>query len=288
VANKNQNNQPIAVMMYVPVIHQGYLKLLTLYPQLPIWVLGDTVRAEFRTLVKDIRSLTAQQAKTALGAMFPGRTIEVLELTDLANLQARIGQGLILVPEETELHELMERFELSNLVQWENIFLRWHRENTLEPEEVVPGELVTQDEFAQKVMGELAAASRLSPDWWRQVAAAIIKDHTVILQAHNEHMPLPEQTAYDGDPRASFHKKDHFEYSTAQHAEASLVAQAARDGVSLAGADLFVTTFPCPVCAKLVSQTGIKKLYYQEGYSLVHGADVLQAAGIELVRVIKS
>jgi dCMP deaminase len=284
--------------MYVPVIHQGYQKLITKYPQLPVWVVGDTVRAEFRTLVKDIRSLSAAQAQQALQALFPEREIEVVELSDMPNLADKVAKrgalnatsanfkpGLV-VPEETELRELVDRFGLTELVQWENIFLRWHRENTLEPEEVVPGEQVTTNEFANKVMRELAAASQLSSDWWRQVAAAIIKDGQLVLQATNQHTPHPDQIAYDGDPRASFTKGQFFEYSTAQHAEASLVAQAAKDGTALAGADLYVTTFPCPVCAKLIAQTGIKKLYYQEGYSLVHGADVLQAAGIELVRVV--
>jgi dCMP deaminase len=52
----------------------------------------------------------------------------------------------------------------------------------------------------------------------------------------------------------------------ASHAEANAIYQAARNGVSLNGAVLYVTTFPCPTCAKAIIQTGLTKVYYLFGY----------------------
>ena len=49
--------------------------------------------------------------------------------------------------------------------------------------------------------------------------------------------------------------------------------------------NLYLTTFTCPVCAKLVSETGIKAVYFADGYSMVEGLRVLEEAGVEVVKV---
>jgi dCMP deaminase len=69
------------------------------------------------------------------------------------------------------------------------------------------------------------------------------------------------------------------------HAEASIIAAAARDGVSLRGADLYVTTFPCPSCARLIAQAGFARCFFAGPYSVLDGEEVLRAAGIELLWV---
>ena len=51
------------------------------------------------------------------------------------------------------------------------------------------------------------------------------------------------------------------------HAEASLVAQAARKGIVLEGAEIFVTTFPCIICARLLCKIKIGKLFYMSDYT---------------------
>ena len=73
------------------------------------------------------------------------------------------------------------------------------------------------------------------------------------------------------------------ELSTALHAEAGLIVEAAKKGISLEGATLYVTTFPCPNCAKLVAASGIKKLIYQDGYSVLDGEELLRSAGLIIV-----
>ena len=93
------------------------------------------------------------------------------------------------------------------------------------------------------------------------------------------------QLAWAGDPRANFYKGVGLELSTATHAEARLIAQAACDGDATRGAVLYVTDFPCPPCAKLIAAAGIERLYYREGYAVLDGQDVLEGAGVEIVRV---
>ena len=73
--------------------------------------------------------------------------------------------------------------------------------------------------------------------------------------------------------------------STAIHAEASVVAQAARAGRALNGADIYVTTFPCPACARLIAESGFRRCYFTGPYSVLEGDAVLRAAGVELLLV---
>ena len=52
-----------------------------------------------------------------------------------------------------------------------------------------------------------------------------------------------------------------------------------------AGSD-FVPPPACPPCAKLIAGAGVAKLYFREGYAVLDGEDVLEAAGVEVVRVV--
>ena len=88
-----------------------------------------------------------------------------------------------------------------------------------------------------------------------------------------------------GDPRSNFFKGVALELSTATHAEARLIARAAREGGATEGAVMYVTDFPCPPCAKLIAGAGVAKLYFRAGYAVLDGQDVLEAAGVELVQV---
>ena len=75
------------------------------------------------------------------------------------------------------------------------------------------------------------------------------------------------------------------ELSTAIHAEAAVVGQAAREGVRLLGADLYVSTFPCPGCARLVAAAGFARCFFAGPYALLDGDELLRRAGVELVWV---
>jgi len=77
----------------------------------------------------------------------------------------------------------------------------------------------------------------------------------------------------------------HLELSTTTHAEAQLIADAARRGVATEGAVMYVTDFPCPPCAKLVAAAGVSRLYFRTGYAVLDGNDILVAGGVEIVRV---
>lgn len=66
------------------------------------------------------------------------------------------------------------------------------------------------------------------------------------------------------------------------HAEANAITKLARSSNSSDGATLYVTASPCIECAKLIIQSGIKRVIYTEQYRLTDGVDLLKRAGIEV------
>ena len=67
------------------------------------------------------------------------------------------------------------------------------------------------------------------------------------------------------------------------HAEANAITKIARSNNSSEGATLYVTASPCIECAKLIIQSGIKRVVYAEKYRLEDGINLLKRANIELV-----
>lgn len=80
-----------------------------------------------------------------------------------------------------------------------------------------------------------------------KTGAVAVVDGGIIASGYNELLPLSENLP---------------ERDNVIHAEAFLVADAARKGVSLDGSTLYVTRFPCPSCARLVYRAGIRNIFY--------------------------
>src|SRR5260370_41215177 len=101
----------------------------------------------------------------------------------------------------------------------------------------------------------------------------------------NHQQPSEYAPYLSGDPSVAFERVTRADLSTAIHAEAALLAGAARDGTTLAGADLYTTTFPCPACARLIAEAGFVRCFFAGQYSVLAGEQTLRAAGISLIWV---
>lgn len=66
------------------------------------------------------------------------------------------------------------------------------------------------------------------------------------------------------------------------HAESNAIAKLARSNDSGLDADLFVTHSPCLECAKLILQSGIRRVYYGASYRSSDGVDFLEKSGISV------
>lgn len=96
----------------------------------------------------------------------------------------------------------------------------------------------------------------------KHVGAVIVRDRVIL------------STGYNGSVRGQPHCTDvgHLMEDghcvRTVHAEANAIIQAAKNGVEVGGADLYVTASPCWNCFKLIANSGIKNVYFGEAYRL--------------------
>jgi len=69
------------------------------------------------------------------------------------------------------------------------------------------------------------------------------------------------------------------------HAEQNAIIQAAFHGVSVKNASLFCTNQPCSICAKMIINAGIRKIYYRSGYADPLALEMIEESGVELVQL---
>ena len=69
------------------------------------------------------------------------------------------------------------------------------------------------------------------------------------------------------------------------HAEQNALDKLTASNKSSVNAVLFVTLSPCAACATRIINVGIKTVYYKEQYHNTEGLELLEEAGIEVVRL---
>jgi len=109
----------------------------------------------------------------------------------------------------------------------------------------------------------------------RPTGAVLVKDRQILATGYNGSMPgaphCIDQIMPDGSPychRRALHVADvdKYNYCRASHAEANAIAQAARYGVAIKGASLYVTLEPCYVCLKLLATAQIERVFFELPY----------------------
>jgi len=68
------------------------------------------------------------------------------------------------------------------------------------------------------------------------------------------------------------------------HAEQNAIIQAALSGVSIRGATLYCTHQPCMTCSKMIINAGIKRIVFEGDYPDKLAREILEEAGIELIK----
>ena len=68
------------------------------------------------------------------------------------------------------------------------------------------------------------------------------------------------------------------------HAESNAIAKLAKSNDSGDGADIFVTHAPCMECSKLIFQSGIRRVYYNQDYRDDSGIKFLKISGVEVIK----
>lgn len=124
---------------------------------------------------------------------------------------------------------------------------------------------------AAHLYSDLSTARRL------KVGALVVKDDRIISIGYNG-MP----TGWDNNCEYELEDGTIKTKPEVLHAETNALAKLARSTESGLDADLFVTHSPCLDCAKLIYQSGIRRVYYACAYRDDSGISFLKNSGVEV------
>ena len=111
-------------------------------------------------------------------------------------------------------------------------------------------------------------ASKRSTCLRRKVGAIIVVDNQIISTGYNGAPKHVRHCIETGCLREKLNvpSGERHEICRAIHAEQNAIIQAAVFGVSIKGATMYVTNYPCIICAKMIVNAEISELVYAEGY----------------------
>ena len=112
----------------------------------------------------------------------------------------------------------------------------------------------------------------------RKVGALLVKDKMIISDGYNGTPVGFENNCEDEEGLTK---------SYVLHAEANAITKVAKSNNSSVDSTLYVTTSPCIECAKLIIQSGIKRVVYSQPYRVTDGVDLLIKAGVEISSIEK-
>ena len=120
----------------------------------------------------------------------------------------------------------------------------------------------------------------------RHVGAVIVKDKRILTTGYNGAPAGIKSCAEKGEclrKKLNIPSGTRHELCYAVHAEQNAIAQAAKLGVSVEGATLYCTHQPCVICAKMIINSGIKKVLYKYGYPDEFSLELLKEADVETI-----
>jgi dCMP deaminase len=113
--------------------------------------------------------------------------------------------------------------------------------------------------------------SKLSYCNRKQVGAIVVRDRMIISDGYNGTPSGFENNCEDEEGLTKWY---------VLHAEANAISKVARSTQTCENATLYITLSPCRECSKLIHQSGIKRVVYQNGYRDTMGLEFLIKAGV--------
>ena len=136
----------------------------------------------------------------------------------------------------------------------------------------MPSQLKLDDAYMDiaERWGKMSHAKR------KQVGCIIVKDNQIISDGYNV-------TPNGFDNNCEFSTRFGLETKAeVLHAESNALTKLAKSTQSSDGATVYITLMPCYDCAKLMIQSGIKRVVYKEEYRDASGINILEKAGISI------
>jgi len=130
------------------------------------------------------------------------------------------------------------------------------------------------DEYFMNIAREVATRSTCDRKF---VGAVVVRDKSILATGYNGSVRGLPHCDEEG------HLMEDGHCVRTVHAEANAIAQAARHGVRIEGASIYVTASPCWGCFRLIVNSGIAKIGFGEFYRDQRIFEVANRLGIELV-----
>ena len=121
-----------------------------------------------------------------------------------------------------------------------------------------------------KEWGELSHCQR------KKVGAIIVKNNMIISDGFNGTPSGFDNNCEDSDGNTNWY---------VLHAEANAILKVAKSTNSCLDSTLYLTLSPCKECAKLIHQSGIKRLVYIKNYKDETGLHFLEKAGVKIDQI---
>lgn len=120
----------------------------------------------------------------------------------------------------------------------------------------------------------------------RKVGAILVKDKRILTSGYNGAPTRVTHCIETGclRDRLNVPSGEKHELCRGVHAEQNAIIQAANHGVIVKGSILYCTNQPCSICAKMIINAGVEKVYYKDGYNDPLAEEMFDQAGIALIQ----
>lgn len=122
----------------------------------------------------------------------------------------------------------------------------------------------------------------------RQVGAVIVKNNRLLSTGYNGAPAGVKNCMERGEclrTKLNIKSGTQLEICYSVCAEQNAIAQAAKMGHSVDGGTIYCTLRPCPICTRLIINSGIKRIVYKEDYPNEFSLNLIKEAGIELTHL---
>ena len=135
---------------------------------------------------------------------------------------------------------------------------------------------VSWEKYFMNIATEVATRSTCDR---KHVGAVIVREKTILSTGYNGSIKGLPHCDEAGHEMVDGH------CVRTTHAEANAIVQAAKNGVEIKDGEIYVTASPCYNCFKLIANSGIKTIYYDEFYREDRIINHAKEAGIELINL---
>jgi len=269
------------LIAYIPVLNKRYYDWLKKYSFSNLYLISQE---EAETLLPRLsRMRTIGLSSCNIASIIADQ--QLVCLVHHKNCPKYFSDGQIIMPDEDVCHAYSDKhFKPNARLTFEKIWARYDMTAIKSKEPIQSGLETSSDSFYHAFISHAYKMAEKSPDWWRQVGAVIFKGDIAIFSGFNEHFPCEYEQDALGDPALNREAGEKGK-SLALHAEESCISECARLGVSTQNASIFVTCFPCERCARLIVKSGIKRVFFKEGYSSLNAEEVFRTYKVAVIKI---